>query len=238
MRKAGLRALTIWDDANDALRRSYESNGRYLYGATIQNFRDREVYGGAINNRLWFSRLETHYEGLYNTVLSDMTRKIRAWENSGKNGSEPHFLSYQVKVWELQTPQLVRLHDEIKQRFDGSVEIEFVRADHFFALYNEANGMPFNLCMNEKTIKSSDNGQLEFDFGDVYAVTRLAMTKPSGGFALELSEDGNNWIKAGEFQANAGEFIDVDLEKAVNARYAKITGTSAVDVEIYGSVQK
>jgi hypothetical protein len=244
MRKSGLRALTIWDDANDDLRDSYERNCRYIYGATVQNFGAGNVVGGVTNNRLWFAKHETHYEGVYNTVLTDMTRKIRAWENSGNNGNAPHFLSYQVKIWEFHTPQLVRLHDDIKTRFEGSVEIEFVRADHFFALYNEANGMPFNLCMNEKTvITNSGNQSVEFDFGDVYAITRIDVNNPSHNFKLELSEDGVNWTAAGEYKITAGKsFVDADLINSVTARYAKVifAGSEffAGDIEIYGYVKK
>jgi len=188
-------------------------------------------------------RHETHYEGVYNTVLNDMTRKIKAWENSGNNGNTPYFLSYQVKTWEFQTPQLVKLHDEIKAKFDGSAEIEFVRADHFFALYNEAHGMAFNLCMNEKTVKSSENQAIIYDFGEAYAITRIDVTKPPHDFTLELSETGTDWVTAGEYKIIAGKgYIDADLDKPATARYAKIifagTDISVGDVDIYGSVLK
>lgn len=229
MHKAGLRVLTVWDDAGSELRKSYEQNCRYLYGATIQNFGAGSVEGGAVNNRLYFIKHETHYEGVYDTVLTDMTKKIRAWETSGNNGTKPLFLSYQVKTWEFQTPQLVRLHDEIKKQFEGAVEIEFVRADHFFALYNEAHGMPFNLCMNEKTKITSDDSFLTFDFGGIYAITRCFTA--AAPIRLELSENGADWTSA------AGSGADFELEKPVNARYARIAVNSSVlsgDVEIYG----
>jgi len=137
LQKAGLRVVTIWDDANGDLRDSYERNCRYLYGATVQNFGAGNVSSGITNGRLAFIKHETHYEGQYHTILADMTKKISAWD-----GEKPLFLTYQVKVWECGTPQIVKLFDELDKKFEGKVE--FVRADHFFALYNEANGLPFN----------------------------------------------------------------------------------------------
>jgi hypothetical protein len=245
MRQSGLRALTVWDDANGQLRESYERNARYLYGATVQKFGDRNVNGGVVNNRLWFVKHETHYEGVYNTVLTNMTKKIKTWETGGNNGNMPYFLSYQVKTWEFHTPQLVKLHDEIKAKFDGSVEIEFVRADHFFALYNETNGLPFNLCMNEKTAKSYENQIISYDFGEIYTITRIDITEPPYDFKLELSENGTDWIIAGEYKTSAGkDYIDADLDKAVNARYARIifadsdVDFSAGNVDIYGVTVK
>ena len=192
-----------------------------------------------------------------------MTGKIEAWEKSDNNGKKPLFLSYQVQTWEFNTSQLVRLHDEIKAYFEGRAEIAFVRADHFFALFNEANGMPFNLCMNSKTTvtssdasskpKNAQNGSpaipwtakgvgnqwLHFDFGDVYTIARFAVIQPSSDFTLELSRDGNHWEKAGVYKTASGEnYIDVDLENPVVARYAKFTfaGDSVTvgDIEIYG----
>ncbi|MCL2099538.1 MAG: hypothetical protein FWH24_03770 [Oscillospiraceae bacterium] len=241
MRKAGLRALTIWDDASDELRDSYERICRYIYGATVQNFGDRNVTEGVAGGRLWFARHETHYEGVYNTVLSDLTRKIRALQN---NGEGPHFLSYQVKTWEFHTPQLVRLNDDIKARFEETAEIEFVRADHFFALYNEANGLPFNLCMNEKTTLTTateENGSIIFDFGDIYAVSRLAVPPAISGTELELSEDGTNWTAGMLLSGGADNaVIDVNLPQVINARYAKIIthaedfGMFSGGIEIYG----
>jgi hypothetical protein len=231
MRMTGLRALTIWDDANADLRDSYEQNCRYLYGATVQNFGAGKVSSGISNNRLLFIKHETHYEGQYNTILSDMTRKVNAW-----NGEAPLFLSYQVKVWDCGTPQIVKLYEELSKKFGE--KIEFVRADHFFALYNEANKMPFNLCMNEKTSVNSDsNGEIQFDFNSVYKITRYSARQQSVDFTLQLSENGIDWV-------TAENIIDKDFENSVNARYAKIifNGSSsnipANEIEIYGCVSE
>ena len=268
MRQSGLRSITIWDDLNDDFRQSFEQNCRYIYGATVQNFGAGDVSGGILNNRLWFSKLETHYEGRLNAVLTDMTDKIEAFENSESFGKEPLFLSYQVQTWEFHTPQLVSLHDSIKEIFENRVEIEFVRADHFFAYFNEANGMPFNLCMNQKTVatssdaaskpenakngsqailwtaKGAGNQWLQFDFGDIYTITRFAVINPSHKFKIELSIDGKMWEKAGEHKANklntVENYFDKDIGRSINARYARITfagsDVSVGDVEIYGHV--
>jgi hypothetical protein len=226
MRRAGLRALTVWDNANGDLRDSYEKNCRYLYGATVQDFgagdaAGLKVEGGVTNGRLWFAKHETHYEGRLPVVLADMTEKIEAWDRDKK---EPLFLSYQVQTWQFHTPQLVELYEEINKKFGGSVE--FVRADHFFALHNEANGLPFNLCMNAKTRVTVNGDSTVFDFGGVYKIHGL-LSGSESEFEFELSENGTDWQGTA-----AGGFM--------NARYARVNSAAeeAAGLEIYGCVIK
>lgn len=264
--RTGLRAVTVWDDANDDLRNSYEQNCRYLYGLTIHNFGAGDVSSGDVNDRLRFVKHETHYEGMYNTILESMTKNIRKWDRS-----EPLFLSYQIKTWAnddgsyTRTAQIIKLCEKLNERFDGMVE--FVRADHFFALYNEANGMPFNLCMNGKTsVTSSDTSSnpdnikdgtpstiwrsgnseikwIQLDLNEIYNITRYVVRQAgetANKFSIQLSADGNEWTAIPA--TNTDNVTDVDLEKAVSARYVKIIFENAgsefvvsvADVEIYG----
>ena len=217
MRRAGLRALTIWDDANADLRDSYEKNCQYIYGATVQDFGAGGVEEGVTNNRLWFAKHETHYEGRPHVIHEHMTKKIEQWQNTDKTA--PLFLSYQAQTWQFHTPQLVEVHDKIKAQFGN--DVEFVRADHFFALYNEAHNMPFNLCMNEKTTVTSSDDDIIFDFGDTYTITRC-------DFALELSENGADWKPmTADTPARYAKF----RLKCVNCNEAE---AYLSDVEIYG----
>jgi hypothetical protein len=91
------------------------------------------------------------------------------------------------------------------EKYPGKVA--FVRADHYFNLYNEAHGLPFNLAMSPMTsIRSSDETEsaeraadgtpattwtsskagtkwLEFDFGDACQITRYVIRHAAAGGA-------------------------------------------------------
>jgi hypothetical protein len=107
-------------------------------------------------------------------------------------------LAYQVAVWnEMKPARIAQLADQIGETFPG--QVEFVRADHYFNLYNEAEGLPFNLALSANTKVRSDDGApsaehaadgtpatvwtsaktgkswLEFDFGDSHRLTRYVI---------------------------------------------------------------
>jgi len=194
LQRSGLRVTTIWDDASPMQRKSYEKHGRNLYGMTVQNFKDvRSVAGSVENNRLRFDKLVIPYAGSYDHINGSLTHEIQRWD-----GKLPLFLSYQADVWgQMRPDRLVELHDKLSQQFPN--KLEFVRADHYFNLYNEANGLPYNLCMSSTTaVRSGDSAAsldeltdgtsntlwaslatgrqwLEFDFGKSYELTRYVI---------------------------------------------------------------
>lgn len=146
LQRSGLRVVTIWDDASPALRQAYEKNCRNLYGATVQNFKDVPSVAGSVeDNRVRFDKLEIPYAGSYEHISSSLKRELGKWD-----GKAPLFLSYQVDVWgEMRANRIIQLHDQLAAEFPGKVE--FVRADHYFNLHNEANRLPFNLAMSAGT---------------------------------------------------------------------------------------
>ena len=153
LQRSGLRVMTIWDDASPMQRKSYEENCRSLYGATVHNFKDvPSVAGSVAGGRLRFDKLVIPYAGSYEHIRTSLDREIKHW-----NGKSPLFLSYQVDIWgEMKPDRIVELHGNLDERFPG--KIEFVRADHYFNLYNEANGLPFNLTMAPRTsVRSGDS---------------------------------------------------------------------------------
>jgi len=77
--------------------------------------------------------------------------------------------------------------------------------------------LPFNLCMNKKSILISDPEDefIEYDFNGIYTITRYDTREPSVDFTLLLSVDGIEWVK---------------FKEPARARYAKIIS----DAEIYG----
>jgi len=93
--------------------------------------------------------------------------------------------------------RILELQKDLAGEFPG--QTEFVRADHYFNLYNRAHGLPFNLVMSAKTkIRSGDalshparagDGTpatlwtaagmearwLELDFGDTFEINRCVL---------------------------------------------------------------
>jgi len=152
LQRSGLRVITIWDNATPMQRASYQKNCRHLYGATVQNFKDVPSVAASVeNNRLRFDKLVIPYAGSYDHIHGSLANEIKGWD-----GKTPLFLSYQVDVWgQLRADKIVELHDNLQREFPGKVE--FVRADHYFNLSNEANRVPFNLCLSPgTTVRSGD----------------------------------------------------------------------------------
>ncbi|RYD37268.1 MAG: protein containing Coagulation factor 5/8 type, partial [Verrucomicrobiaceae bacterium] len=157
LQRSGLRVATIWDEASPMHRASYEKHCRSLYGMTVQNFRDMPAVKGSVeNNRLPFDKLVIPYAGSYDHIYGSLSRNVSCWD-----GKAPMFISYQADIWgDLKPDRLMQVHDDLLKAFPGKVE--FVRADHYFNLHNEAKGRPYNLCMSSTTVAKSDSeGSLE-----------------------------------------------------------------------------
>lgn len=159
--RAGLRVVTIWDNLSPNQRKAYEENCRYLYGATIHDFdyNNDSVSAGTVNN-LRFEKFKTPYVTSYNHLYNEISKGIQNW-----NGKSPLFLSYQVSAWgddanlgsDSMNPapeKIVKLYNALQKKYPG--KFEFVRADHYFALYNEANNLDYNLCIDTSTKVSAN----------------------------------------------------------------------------------
>lgn len=200
LQRSGIRVVTIWDNATPMHRASYEKHCRSLYGATVQNFKDvPSVEGSVENQRVRFDKLVIPYVGSYDHIQKSIISELNRWD-----GKSPQFLAYQVSVWgEMKPDRIVELARDVRGRFPGRVA--FVRADHYFNLYHEAHGLPFNLAMSAKTSvragssfesaarvidgtsatvwASSDRGTpwLQFDFGDMYRISRYVIRHAGEG---------------------------------------------------------
>jgi hypothetical protein len=205
LQRSGLRVVTIWDDATAAQRASFARHCRNLYGATVQNFKDvPSVEASVEEKRVRFDKLVIPYVGTYRHIGESLDGELRRWD-----GKSPLFLSYQVAVWnEMKPDRIVELARSLSEKHPGKVA--FVRADHYFNLYNEARGLPFNLAMLATTsVRSSDETEssgrvidgtpatswssskagtrwLEFDFGDDYHITRYVI-RHAGGSSRDLN---------------------------------------------------
>ncbi len=194
LQRSGLRVVTIWDNATPMQRASYEKHCRNLYGATVQNFKDVPSVAGSVEGeRLRFDKLVIPYVTTYPHLHRSLSRELRRWD-----GNAPLFLAYQVSIWgEMKPDRIVELAENLREQFPG--QVKFVRADHYFNLYNEAHGLPFNLAMSPKTsVRSgsssaspelvldgtptslwscSKKGQqwLEFDLGEAFQLSRYVI---------------------------------------------------------------
>lgn len=150
LQRSGIRVITIWDDATPPLRAAYAKHCRSLYGATVQNFKDVPTVASSIeNNRLRFEKLVIPYASTYEHLHRSLSSQI-----GNKPPESPLFLAYQMSVWqELKPTRLVQLRDQITQEFPD--QVVFVRADHYFNLFNQANALPYNLTLSQETHTSS-----------------------------------------------------------------------------------
>jgi hypothetical protein len=256
LQRSGLRVATIWDDASPALRAAYERNCRHLYGATVQNFKDMPSVASSVENeRLPFDKLEIPYAGSYEHISGSLSRSVRRWD-----GAAPLFLSYQVDVWgQMRANRIIELQEQMNRDFPGKVE--FVRADHYFNLYNEARGLPFNLSMapgtkgpealldgTPTTLWSAPGKQsLDFDLGSSHRISRIVIRHAgeqvlnTRDFSLQTSEDGTAWTLLQAIRGNQANITDLDF-KDVPAKHVKLVienpGNDATariaEVEIFG----
>lgn len=250
MQRAGLRVLTVWDNATSMHRASYERNVRNLYGATVQRFSGSSVVNSSVeNDRLRFDRLLQAYSKTYANIRDTLEAQIGSW-----SGTSPLFLSTQVSVWDEMKPnRIVDLCNELNARHPG--KLVFVRADHYFALFNEANNLPFNVVMSaQTTVTSSDAGSnpslagdgtaytmwassasgkrsVTFDFGRLYNLHRCVIRHAGDtgmnrnlntrAYRLQVSANAYTWSTIDTQTGNEASVTDVEFP-LVTARYARI----------------
>lgn len=250
MQRAGLRTITVWDNATAMQRASYEHNVRNLYGATIQRFSGVSSVTASIeNNRIRFDRLLQPYADTYATIRDSLKTQIDGW-----NGTAPLFLTTQVTIWgEMKPNRIVDLYNELNGLYPGKVE--FVRADHYFNLFNEASNLPFNLSMSPQTTVTASAGgsapgsandgtpytlwtsaasgipSLTFNFGKPYNLSRyvvrhagdteLSQSLNTRDFRFQVSANGSTWATIDTRTGNEANVNDVEFP-LVTAQYARI----------------
>ncbi|MCP5521366.1 MAG: discoidin domain-containing protein [Verrucomicrobiales bacterium] len=240
LQRAGLRGVTIWDQALPMHRAAYAEHCRTLYGATVQNFRDVPSVAGSVEaGHLWFDRLVVPYVGTYEHIRRSLTGQIEQWD-----GCSPLFLAYQVSIWgEMKPDRIVGLQEELTRRFPG--QVTFVRADHYFNLHNQAEGLPFNLALlpgvevrggDSRTrpelaidgtpntfwqSSSPDSNMVELAFGGRYRLHRclvrhagaagLSPTLNPRAFTVQVRLQDGAWRTIGEFRGDPVDVTDFDL---------------------------
>ncbi|MDR2763824.1 MAG: discoidin domain-containing protein [Tannerella sp.] len=196
LERCGLRVITVWDELNDAQMESYASFCRYLYGATQQDWQKRpeKIPAFVKHDRLAFLPNYPCY-----TSSTDVFIHMNRDTIMNFDGSHPIFLTAQGVSWRMGPDSLVVLKEKLEKLLPG--KIVFCRGDHFFALYNEANRMDFNLtllsgmeitssltvtkpeyaadgsCAKERSWISASKGKkwIRFDFKKEYRIDRYVI---------------------------------------------------------------
>lgn len=237
LQRSGLRVATIWDDMTPMQRASYEKHCRNLYGATVQNFKDvPAVAGGVQNGRLRFDKLVIPYAGSFEHMHGSMSEKIKKWD-----GKSPLFLSYQVEAWKMGPDKILALQEAFAKEMPDKVS--FVRADHYFNLQNEADNVPYNLCMAAETTVKSGDGQAEAAV-DGTPVTQWSTTEKGKrwlGFDFGAPKDIRRYVirhaaDGGEERSRNSRALTVEasLDGKAWKRVHKVTGNThnVTDVDL------
>ena len=145
-------------------------------------------------------------EAIYRVFM----KKIEKWDKNS-----PLFLSAQGVSWNMTPANIKELAKKLDEAAPGCIEI--LRADHFFCLYNQANGLAYNLSLTEDA--SEQDGLV--DLGKEYTIVRVkAELENANGFELYTSLDGETWTLT-ESTMTADTVYDYDIP-AVQAKYVKI----------------
>lgn len=182
LEKSGLRVITVWDEINQGQMDAYATYCRYLYGVTQQ---DWERQTGKIPSFIKQNRLAflPNYPCYANgpDVFVRMNRNTIA----RFDGNRPLFLTAQGESWKMGPESMVILRERLDSISPGNIVI--CRGDHFFALYNEANGLDFNLMLSPKMKITSSATATHADYAadGTCAAERTWISSPKG----------NKWIQ-------------------------------------------
>ncbi len=230
--KSGLRTVTVWDNLDDSHRQLYSDLGSYLYGLTVQHFTigDLDIgYTGVTNNLLIQQMTPAYFaknaEGT--TKLSDMGEIDKAVKYLKYDGSAPIFISCQVSVWAFHNVREVveyekYLSDKYAEIYGKDV-VEFVRADHYFNLYYQANGLPYDLTLRSDL--SVSDGSEESDSAALVADgTQSTVWEAAGAGEQSLLFD-----LAGSYSVSE---LSVFFAESAGGKYGKDDNVKSLRAEI------
>ncbi len=165
----GLRVVTIWDSLMPSQRDIYTSEGTYLYGITVQSLTNASLSLGytSVTNDMLIQQLTPGYfakDEAGTTPLTHMTADIQnAVKHLKYDGSAPVFVSCQVSVWAFHNmSEIIQFEQHLSDLYAktyGEDVVEFVRADHYFNLHNQAKGLPYDLTLRSDVVASASSGE-------------------------------------------------------------------------------
>lgn len=204
LEKSGLRVITVWDEVNEEQMNSYATYCRHLYGVTQEDWeRHDKLFNLTMQNKLAFIPNLPCYAGNIDVIYSFWKDTIASFD-----GNRPLFLSAQGKSWEMGPNNIVELKERLEKLSPGNIVI--CRGDHFFSLFNEANGMDFNLTLSPKMKITSSK----------------TSSKPE--YAADGTASGERkWISAGQ----GGKWIKFDFKETylINRYVVRHAGIDGMD---------
>lgn len=161
LQRSGLRVVTIWDNLSPSQRQIYTANARHLYGLTVHDWHLGDSAASSVENDMLVQQLKPCYGGAIGDFSNQLKNALEDWD-----GASPAFFAGQLSVWGSAKPtDINKMVADLEEDYPG--QIEFVRADHYYALYNEANNMAFDLSMSSKVTATatsqSDKAALTID---------------------------------------------------------------------------
>ena len=230
LQKAGLRAITVWDNLTPSQRYICSAYAPYLYGMTVQHFTDaslKRMFTGVTNN-MFFMQMTPGYfasnaEGT--TPLTQIENDIKdAVKYLKFDGKAPAFVGTQVSVWAFHNiADVVHLEEDLSNYYEeiyGSDVVEFVRADHFFNLYYESHGMPFDVTLKPDLTASATSSS-----GDALLTTDGSCGGESVWTASETGEQSITYSLGADYEINEISLYHAEtagLDSALNTRAFRI----------------
>ncbi len=225
LNKTGIHSITVWDEMDEMHTEVYADVCRNLYGATmVEWYMAPKLLETMTVKNTAFIPNNPGYTPEIEAIYKVFKKKIDKWDRKS-----PLFLSAQGVSWNMTPANIKELAKKLDETAPGCIEI--LRADHFFCLYNQANGLAYNLSLNEEAVEK--DGLV--DLGKEYTVVRVkAELENANGFELYTSIDGENWTLT-ESTMTADQVYDFDIP-AVQARYVKIVpfGGSVKHTDVFG----
>ena len=177
LERSGLRVITIWDQINESQMDQYADNCRYLYGITQQDWQKQKgrlpVYEK--QNKLAFIPNYPCYTNNIENIINMNADAIAQFD-----GSHPVFITSQAISWRVGPDSIMALKKKLEKLSPGNIVI--CRADHFFALYNEANRLSYNLTLSPEMeiTSSSTTTKPEFISDGTCSLARSWISSPKG----------------------------------------------------------
>lgn len=252
LQRSGLRVVTVWDNLTPSQRKIYTDNARYLYGLTVHDWHLKDTAASTVeSDRLLVQQLIPCYGETKKEVVDLWTASIDQWD-----GTQPLFLAGQVSVWkEVKPRQILEIYEDLKEKYGDKVE--FVRADHYYALYNEANGLPFDLTRSgelkatatsnsEKaalTVDGTPAGEsiwvaaetgaqtLTYDLGGTYQINRYVL-RHAGENGLDASLNTRNYVVEVSTDGTNWKVVDEYRNNTANVTDIDIESVEASQVRI------
>ena len=119
--RSGLRVITIWDEVDGAVARSFATNCPNLLGLTDQHGKYNKV-----NMGLRTIGLTPTYTSTVGEMIAGITNAAKNW-----NGHAPLFIAAQSDVWNLGAQDLLKVAHALDTN-----KYKLVRPDQLFLLAN------------------------------------------------------------------------------------------------------